>query len=253
MAEAGVDVLSATETGDPSRAGWTEAGEFDHRGHDVGARLAEYVDEEVERIVARIKELLDAGWTRVDVITDHGWILLPGGMQKAELPVAATEVKKGRCARLKAGAVVTVPTVPWSWDQEVRIALAPGVTCFEANKQYDHGGVSPQECILPRLSVTAGATTTATGGPEITNVKWLGLLCRIEFAGVGKGVCVDLRGLPADAATSIAEEAKETSSSGKVSLMVPDEEHEGERAYIVLVADDGQLLAQREVTVGKNR
>jgi hypothetical protein len=47
--------------------------------------------------------------------------------------------------------------------------------------------------------------------------------------------------------------AKETAGATKVSLAVPDEEHEGERAHLVLVAPDGQLLAQREVVVGKNR
>jgi hypothetical protein len=253
MAERDVEVLFAAETGDPSKAAWTEAGELDHRGHDVGIRLVDYVDEEVERVITRIRELLDAGWDRVDVVTDHGWILLPGGMEKVELPVATTEIKKGRCARLKDGADVAVPTVPWFWDPDVRIALAPGVTCFEANKEYEHGGVSPQECIVPRLTVRAGSAVKATGGPEITKIKWLGLLCRIEFAGVRQGVAADLRALPADPKTSIAEEAKETSSSGKVSLVVPDEEHEGERAYVVLVADDGGIVAQQEVTVGRNR
>ena len=42
-------------------------------------------------------------------------------------------------------------------------------------KEYEHGGVSPQECIVPRFIVTAGSATTTTGGPEITSVKWLGL------------------------------------------------------------------------------
>ncbi len=107
-------------------------------------------------------------------------------MEKVELPAATAEVKKGRCARLKAGAVVEMPTVPWFWDKEVRIALAPGVTCFEAGKEYEHGGVSPQECIVPRFTVTAGPATATTGGPEITSVKWLGLLCRIEVTGVGQ-------------------------------------------------------------------
>jgi hypothetical protein len=253
MTENGVQVLNATETGDPSSSAWTEVGEFDHRGHDVGIRLVDYLDEEVERVVGRIRELLDSGWRQVHVVTDHGWILLPGGMEKVDLPAATAEVKKGRCARLKDGAVVETPTVPWFWDKNVRIALAPGVTCFEAGKEYEHGGVSPQECIVPRFTVTAGPATTTTGGPEITSVKWLGLLCRIEVMGVGKGVGADLRALPADPKTSIAEEAKETSSAGKVSLLVPDEEMAGERAYIVLVTPDGQILAQREVIVGRNR
>lgn len=252
MADNCVQVLGA-ELGDPSGAAWTEAGEVDDRGHNFGCRLVDYLDEEVDRIAARIRELLDGGWQRVDVVTDHGWLLLPGGMEKVELPPAATVIKKGRCARLKDGAVVEAPTVPWFWDQDVRIALAPGVTCFESNKEYEHGGVSPQECIVPRLRVTAGATAATTSGPEITKIKWLGLQCRIEFTGVTDKVLVDIRGLPAEPKSSIADQAKETSSAGKLSLVVPDEEHEGERAHLVLVAEDGRIFAQREVFVGRNR
>ena len=59
--------------------------------------------------------------------------------------------------------------------------------------------------------------------------------------------------MPADPTTSIAEGAKETAGEGKVSLLVPDEEHEGQKAFLVVVDRDGQLLVQREVTVGRNR
>ena len=253
MAENGVQVVGATETGSPGGTAWTETGEIDHRGHDVGVRLVEFLDDELDRLAGRIRELLDAGWTRVDVVTDHGWMLLPGGMEKVELPAATTELKKGRCARLKDGAAVDVATVPWFWDPGVRVALAPGATCFEANKEYEHGGVSPQECIVPRLTVRAGAQAIGVGAPEFTKVKWLGLQCRVEFSGVTEKVTVDLRGLPAEPASSIAEQTKETSGAGKVSLFVRDEEHEGERAHLVLVSLDGTILAQREVVVGRNR
>lgn len=253
MDQNSVQVLSLGETGDTSGTAWAEVGEIDARGHSFGIRLVDHLDEEVRRIVERIRGLLDAGWQQVDVVTDHGWILLPGGMEKVELPPATTIVKKGRCARLKDGAVVGTPTVPWFWDQNVRIALAPGATCFEANKEYEHGGVSPQECIVPRLSVTVGEAATPTGGPQIVDVKWIGLLCRVELAGGRQGVTVDLRSHPADPTTSIAEKAKETAGAGRVSLLVPDEEHEGEHTHLVLVADDGQILAQRDVVVGRNR
>jgi hypothetical protein len=174
-------------------------------------------------------------------------------LEKVDLPVATTETKKGRCARLKDGAVVDVSTVPWFWDQNVRIALAPGVTCFEAGKQYEHGGVSPQECVVPRLGVAGGVPGSATTGPEITKITWLGLLCRIEVNGVAPDVVIDLRALPADPKTSIVETAKETAGAGKVSLLVPDEELEGQRAHLVFVAPDSEILVQREVIVGKNR
>jgi hypothetical protein len=252
MTEHGIQVLGATETGDVSGSAWAEAGEVDHRGHDVGGRLVDYLDEEIDRIVTRIRQLIEAGWNRVELVTDHGWLLLPGGLEKVDLPPATTEVKKGRCARLKEGASVDVPTVPWFWDPNVRMAVAPGATCFEAGKEYEHGGVSPQECIVPRLTITAGSQSVAMG-PEITSVKWLGLLCRIEIAGAGPGVKADLRALPADPKTSIAEEAKETGGASRVSLIVPDEAHQGERAHLVLVASDGQILVQRDVVVGKNQ
>jgi hypothetical protein len=253
MGENDVQVLDLLQTGDPLGTAWTEAGDVDHRGHDSGVHLVDDLGREVEKIVTRVRELLDAGWTRVEIVTDHGWVLMPGGMEKVELPVATADIKKGRCARLKDGAAVSVATVPWFWDEQVRIAIAPGVTCFEANKEYEHGGVSPQECIVPRLTVTAPAVASATGGPKITRVKWLGLLCRVEYAGVGQGVKADLRALPADPKTSIAEKSEEATSSGKISLLVPEEEHEGERVYLVLVSDDGRVVAQREVVVGENR
>jgi len=251
--EVGVQCLLPTETGDPSGTAWTEAGQVDHLGHQPGVPLIEDIDREIDKIARRVRQLLEAGWQQVDITTDHGWILLPGGMEKIELPVATTVKKKGRCARLKEGAAVETPTIPWFWDQDVRIAVAPGVTCFEANKEYEHGGVSPQECIVPRLSVRAGSGRPTADGPEIVNIKWLGLLCRIELTGVSADVRADLRALPGDPNTSIAEEAKETAGAKRVSLIVPDEEHEDEKAYFVLAAPDGRILAQREVVVGRNR
>lgn len=253
MAEYGIQVLSANETGDPTGPAWTETGDVDRRGHDEGIGLVDYLDEDIGRICSRIQGLLNAGWDGVEVVTDHGWILLPGGMEKVDLPVATTEIKKGRCARLKDGAVVQVPTVPWFWDGDVHIALAPGITCFEVNQEYEHGGVSPQECIVPRILVKAGSGLRQKGRPEITQVKWLGLLCRIEFTVGLAGMRIDIRALPADPKTSIVEAAKETESAGKVALLVPDEEHQGERAHVVLIGRDGQILAQREVVVGQNR
>ena len=249
----GVRCLTPTETGDPAGTAWTETGQVDHLGHQSGVGLVDDLDREVSRIADRIRELLDAGWFQVDVVTDHGWMLLPGGLEKVELPVGTTEKKKGRCARLKEGAVVNVPTVPWFWDRDVRIATAPGAMCFEEGKEYEHGGVSPQECVVPRLTVTAGVLSSTTAAPQITKIKWFGLLCRIELSGVTDGVLVDLRALPGDPSTSIAEQAKETTTPGKLSLLVPDEDHEGESAYLVLVAPSGEIFAQREVVVGSNQ
>jgi hypothetical protein len=253
LAERGGQVLQGADTGDPSGWAWTEAGTIDSRGHQFQTTLVDELDRDLDDVAKRVKLLLDAGWQRVEVVTDHGWLLIPGGMERVDLPAATVELKKGRCARLKEGADVAVPTVPWHWDRDVRIALAPGISCFEANQEYEHGGVSLQECVVPRLAVRAGEAAVKTGGASITKLKWLGLMCRVEFENVAPGATIDIRALPADPTTSVAATVKETTSAGKLALHVEDEELEGEPAYLVIVGQDGRILAQRDVTIGANR
>lgn len=253
MVERGGQVLNGAETGDPTGWAWAEAGEVDSRGHKFGAAFVADLVREVNDIAKRVALLLDAGWKQVEIVTDHGWLLVPGGMERADLSPAAVEVKKGRCARLKEGADVSIPTVPWHWDANVSIGLAPGISCFEANKEYEHGGVSLQECVVPRVIVRRGEAQPVTGGAAITSVKWLGLMCRIQFENVALGATVDIRALPADPTTSVTATVKETSSAEKQSLHVEDEDLEGEAAYLVIVGDDGAILAQRDVTIGQNR
>ena len=253
LAEAGVQVLTSQDLGDPSGRAWTETGEIDHKGHDAGARLAHEIDVEVTRIARRTRDLLDAGWSAVTIVTDHGWLVLPSGLPKNEnLPAASVITKKGRCARLKDGASVDIPTVPWHWDKDVRIAIAPGISCFEANQTYEHGGVSPQECFVPRLTVTASAETVSSRA-EITSIKWRGLTLVVEFADLPDGVKVDLRRHAGDAASSIADLARFTSGTGKVILLVENEDLEGVPAQLVVVGTEGTVLLQRETTVGQNR
>jgi hypothetical protein len=251
--EAGIQVLGPQDTGDPSGRAWTETGEVDHKGHDLGARLAHEIDDEVSRITRRTWDLLEAGWSTVTVVTDHGWVLLPSGLPKNDgLPVAATVSKKGRCARVKDGASVDVPTVPWHWDRDVRIAVATGISCFEANQTYEHGGVSPQECVVPRLIVTATPIASATRA-EITTMKWRGLTLVVEFTDLPDGAKVDLRRQAGSAASSIADLARITGGTGKVILLVENEDLEGERAQLVVVSANGTVLLQRETTVAQNR
>jgi hypothetical protein len=253
MTERGVQVLQGAETGDPAGTAWTELGSIDERGHTFGLAFVDEIERELDDIAKRVKLLLDAGWQQVDVVTDHGWILLPGGLEKVELPAATVELKKGRCARLKDGADVSVPTIAWHWDQNVRIALAPGAACFTANQEYEHGGVSLQECVVPRISVRPGAVRIATGGAAITKVKWLGLMCRVRYENVAPGAKIDIRGRPKDASTSVVDAVKETTGGGKQALYVRDESLEGEEAYLVIEGGDGSILAQRTITIGTNR
>jgi hypothetical protein len=254
MAASKVQVLTNGEVGDPSGVAWTETGQIDHRGHELGVMVAHEISNEVSRIAQRIDSLLEAGWSQVTVVTDHGWLFLPGGLPKnADLPATATEIKKGRCARIKSGADIgEFPSVPWHWDPHVRIAIAQGISCFEVNKSYEHGGVSPQECLVPRLSVTRGKRTV-TIGASIASLRWRGLTLVVELTGLPDGTTVDLRRVVGDPVTTIVERVEILSGVGKAILLVGNEDMEGEGVDLVVSAPDGTLLLQRGVTVGQNK
>lgn len=250
MATAQIQVLVGDDVGDPSGTAWTETGEIDRRGHALGVDLVDELDNQIGRIADRVRELTVAGWQRVTLVTDHGWLLLPNGLVKNEsLPVAVTVKRKGRCARVKPGAHLETPTVPWHWDNDVRIAVAHGITCFEAGKTYEHGGVSPQECVVPRLVVTASATMAST--VSLDELIWRGLRLRAVVTGLPDGAHVQLRETVGDPNSILVEHTDVTQASGQFTWFVPDD-HEDETAHLVVVDADGRILLQRTTTVGSN-
>ncbi|HLG73746.1 MAG TPA: hypothetical protein VK009_25285 [Chloroflexota bacterium] len=113
LREAGYQVLQGDETGDATGRAWTELGAIDKYGTEHGLKVARHLDGEIRALERRAADLLEAGWQRVVVVTDHGWLLLPGGLPKVELPEHLTEVRKGRCARLKSGSITDQQTVPF--------------------------------------------------------------------------------------------------------------------------------------------
>ena len=56
MADAGIQVLGPDDLGDPTATAWTEAGEIDQRGHELGLRVAHNIDDLVQRIARRVRE-----------------------------------------------------------------------------------------------------------------------------------------------------------------------------------------------------
>lgn len=246
LEERGYEIIADDETGDPTARGWTEFGALDSRGHSEGAKLARRIDEEINGLLGRIRSLLEAGWRQVVVVTDHGWLLLPGGLPKVELPHYLTETRWGRCAALKPTSQSELPTVPWRWNKNVRIVPAPGIACFRAGSEFAHGGLSAQECVVPTLRVLS-----AESGPAVTieEVKWVGLRCRVTVAG-GEGLTVDLRTKVSDASSSVAEAVKTIDSDGSVSLVVPDDTLEGTGVNLVVLDEAGRAAARRATAVG---
>ena len=181
LEDAGYQVLSAHDTGDPQGRAWTEFGNIDQTGHNEGIGLAHRIPELVRHLVQRIEGLLAAGWQEVRVVTDHGWLLMPGGLPKADLPKYLTETRWRRCAVVKGSATVDLPCFAWFWSEPVRIASPPGIDCFLAGEDYNHGGLSLQECVVPRISVRGAAQPASSA--TIEGVKWSGLRCRVKVTG----------------------------------------------------------------------
>jgi hypothetical protein len=245
----GVTPLGAEEVGDPSGKAWTEAGSLDRYGHDQGWKLARRVVEEVKELAGRIRTLLDAGWREVRVVTDHGWILVPGGLPTVQLPNYLAESRWGRCASLKEGATPDLVRVPWRWDPAVWVALAPGISTFYKGMDYAHGGLSLQESVVPVLTVRA--LRAVTGAGKIVSVKWTGLRCKVTVEGATPGSRVDLRQKVADPSTTALVEggAKPVSGDADVTLFA-DDKYEGEAISVVLVGADGRVVAKFPTSVG---
>ncbi len=246
--EAGVQVLGKEETGDPAGKAWCEHGDLDHVGHQEGARIVRRIGEQVSELRERIAELLDAGWKRVRVVTDHGWLLLPGGLPKVTLPGYLAATRWGRCAILEDTAAATDLVVPWRWSADIRVALPPGISSFKASSEYSHGGLSLQECLVPELVVTrpGGTGIDAT----ISDVTWHGLRCRVTVAGADEGMRVDLRTKPASADSSLTPDGKPLDADGRASLLVEDDSADGMVAVVVVISSGGAVVSKATTTVG---
>ena len=199
---------------------WLEAGEIDDKGHKLGAALASYIPDAIAELAERVMRLARQG-RRVRLVTDHGWLLMPGGLPYAELHAGMTapSARGNRVATLKDGASTTYALLPWSWDKGVLLATPPGARAFYNGTEYAHGGVSPQECVLPVLDVTADSVAP---GMSI-EVVWQRLRLRVEVKG-GAGMMADLR-LASDTygPSLLAKGPRALDDAGQVNVLVSDE------------------------------
>ncbi len=249
LAEHGVQPLDKHETGNPQGQAWTEAGDLDHYGHEHGVRLARDLDLQLDQIIERVGELCDAGWKRVRIVTDHGWLLVPGGLPKSELAKHQTETRWGRCAVLKDSAHGTPLTFGWDWCKAVQVAYAPGVSSFIAGADYAHGGISLQECLVPVLQLDCVGAAGSAAAVTINSVTWKGLRCTVVVEGAAPGQRIDIRTKAALASSSLAS-ADKSLDGGKASLAVADDEHMGAAAVVVVLGADGEVLQKQATTVG---
>ena len=226
---------------------WAETGRFDEEGHALGTRLADRLSPGIRDAADRVLQLVRAG-RNVRIVTDHGWLLMPGGLELAALDVTLVETngKRTRCAMVKPKAHTSYLEVPWSWNPQISIAAATGARSFYASYEYAHGGVSPQECILPVIEIAASGATLAVA---IAKAFWEGLRLRIEVTG-GADLQADLRLGAETSGPTLIKGGRVLDAEGRTSFLVGDE-HEGETACLVITNDGGRVLTHRTLTIGR--
>jgi len=258
MARRGVEILEPEETNLAAKTengGWTEIGRLDELGHSLGAALVRQVETEVEAIADRVAMLLGSGWARVRIVTDHGWLLLPGGLPKVDLPQYLVATRWARCAAVKGESRTTVPAYSWHWDPHARIASPPGIGSFKARVEYAHGGVSVQECVVPELLVARGEVAIKA---HITEISWRGMRCRLTVETNTAGLRVELRRSwkqpdPENQRIAAVKELGEIKgTAGQASLAVENDTYEGQAAMAVILGPDGRVLDYRATTIGES-
>ena len=146
--------LKELDTGNPSINAWLQTGDLDNMGHKQQLKMPRYIDSILNDVVTRIEGLLAAGWKNIRIVTDHGWLWVPGKL--AEASISKNQVKKrlARCAILKDNVSTDELKVPWHWNENVSVAMAPGISGYVAGDYYNHGGLSIQECLTPVINIT---------------------------------------------------------------------------------------------------
>jgi hypothetical protein len=218
----------------PQQPCWQETGHFDEEGHALGSKLAERVRDALDGVADEVMKLAQQG-RRVRIITDHGWLLMPEGLPPTPLTAGLTEPsgKGNRVALLKDGATTTCPRVSWSWDEAVQFATPPGVGVFYSGTEYAHGGISPQECVLPVIDVAAEASAKSI---ELS-IKWRNLMLKVKVEG-GAGLLADVRlGADTSGQSALIKGPKTLDDAGEANLGI-DTDYEGHEVCVVIVRPD---------------
>ncbi len=123
---------------------------IDALGHDEELEAAGTQDV-LRRYLHVIQRVRDAGWRRIAVVTDHGYIHWSGAHdQRVALPVAQPAYASRRSCAFPPTLSVQGPR-GLAPGGKLAVAVPHGVACFSAygKRGYFHGGASLQEWIIP--------------------------------------------------------------------------------------------------------
>lgn len=226
---------------------WQEFGEIDRKGHEDQAEMIRRLPEQLEKLKELIDNIFSSGIKRIKIVTDHGWLLLPGGLPKSTLPKELTETRWGRCAIIKEGVKIDFPYLPWQWNPSVHIAYAPGISFFKINEEYAHGGLSLQECLIPIIILEKKSELIID--VKINSVKWINLKCVIEVENAQQGYTIDIRTKYTDPSSSVILSKNTEIKDGKCTVFV-DDEAENQTVTIILLDNKGIIIDKQIGIVG---
>lgn len=127
---------------------------IDQLGHDDELELMGS-GPALERYRTAIGQLRDAGWRRVLVVTDHGYIHWPGTDEKRPAPPVPGPVYRSRRALAYPANIPLAEPHALAPGGKWRVLTARGASSWNAYGKlgYFHGGASLQEWIIPCLHI----------------------------------------------------------------------------------------------------
>ncbi len=241
-------INSESEIIDPSQLYWMEIGDIDEKGHQEQAAMLRRVPQLLSELKDTINRISEKGIKEITIVTDHGWLLLPGGLPKAKLHKDLVETRWGRCAELKEGVTTELLQLPWTWNPNIHIAYAPGISFFKKNEEYAHGGISMQECMIPLISIKI-KEAKLSAKVFIEAYKWTGLRLQVKTSAADAGYSLDIRTKRDDTKSSILlTKPKYTDNYWK--LMV-DSDFEGQACTLILLNPTGIIVDSKLIEAGR--
>jgi hypothetical protein len=125
--------------------------------------------------------------------------------------------------------------------------MPPGAEAFRAGEVYSHGGLSPQECVIPDISVGNGEAAIS-GAARISAISWRRLRLTVELTGELTDMVVEVRRKERDPASRV--DVASTLEGKRARLTVSDEIEEGDPVLIVLIDRHGSVIDARATRVG---
>jgi hypothetical protein len=142
--------------------------------------------------------------------------------------------------------------VPWFWGSGHSVVIAPGISAFKEGLEYDHGGLTLQEVMVPNIVVMPRAEA-AYEPVTFTSCKWKGLRLQVALQNAVPGCRIDIRIRAYDIVSSILSESqknKEIGEDGSVSLVVENDSYLGQPAVLVALVGE-KVVAKKALIIGE--